>query len=57
VRELDYDEVAADLARRDQVDSTRTASPLMKAGDAVEIDTTSLSVEEIVEDLLRRLDA
>jgi cytidylate kinase len=57
VRELDYDEVAADLARRDQVDSTRTASPLVKASDAVEIDTTSLSVEEIVEDLLRRLDA
>jgi cytidylate kinase len=57
VLELDYDAVAADLARRDQVDSTRAASPLTKAGDAVEIDTTELSVDEIVEQVLGKLQA
>jgi cytidylate kinase len=57
VRDLDYDEVAAAMARRDQVDSTRAASPLTKADDAVEIDTTELSVEEIVDHLLGRLGA
>jgi CMP/dCMP kinase len=56
VRDLAYDEVAADLARRDQVDSTRAASPLTKAGDAVEIDTTDLTVDEIVERLLEKLE-
>lgn len=55
VRDLDYDEVAADIARRDHVDSTRTASPLTKAPDAVEIDTSTLSVEEIVEQVLQEL--
>ena len=57
VRDLAYDEVAAAMARRDQVDSTRAASPLTKADDAVEIDTTELSVEEIVDHLLGRLGA
>ena len=57
VLDLDYDQVAADLARRDQVDSTRAASPLARAEDAVEIDTTDLSVEQIVDHLLARLQA
>src|SRR6185437_14231107 len=34
--------VAADIARRDQLDSTRAASPLTRAADAVELDTTDL---------------
>jgi len=55
VRDLAYDEVAADLARRDQVDSTRAASPLTKAEDAVEIDTSDMSVEAIVDQLMERL--
>jgi cytidylate kinase len=55
VLELDYDEVAAAIAKRDYLDSTRAASPLTKAPDAVEIDTSTLSVEEIVEQVMQRL--
>lgn len=43
------DEAPEGVARRDHLDSTRTASPLVAATDAVVIDTTGMSVEEIVE--------
>lgn len=38
----------AALERRDRLDSTREASPLAKADDAVEIDTSSLTLDEVV---------
>ncbi len=50
--ELHYDQVAADIARRDHVDSTRAASPLTAADDAVRIDTTSLGVDAVVDTVL-----
>jgi cytidylate kinase len=37
-----------ELARRDLLDSTRAVSPLLKAPDAVEIDTTDTSLDEVV---------
>jgi CMP/dCMP kinase len=49
VSDLDYETVAADIARRDALDQGRAASPLTRAGDAVEVDTSDLSVDEIVE--------
>jgi cytidylate kinase len=55
VLELDYDTVAADMARRDLLDATRTASPLVVAEDAVVIDTSGRSVDEIVEEVLAQL--
>jgi CMP/dCMP kinase len=48
-------DVAVELAQRDAKDSTREASPLTQAADAVVVDTTGLSVEEIVSSLLERL--
>lgn len=48
----DYDGVAADIARRDRIDSTRTASPLAAAEDAVHLDTTSLSADAVVDAVL-----
>ena len=41
--------VARDMARRDQADSTRAVSPLMRADDAAEIDTTDLSIDQVVD--------
>jgi cytidylate kinase len=41
--------VAADLARRDHLDSTRAAAPLTEAPDAFVIDTTARSVDEVIE--------
>jgi cytidylate kinase len=53
--DLDPSAVAADLARRDHLDSTRQSSPLAVAEGAVIVDTTDRSVEEIVEEVLTRL--
>ena len=42
---------AADLARRDRLDSSRTASPLRAAEDAVEVDTSVLDIEGVLDRL------
>jgi cytidylate kinase len=44
----DVPAVAADLARRDQLDSSRKASPLQAAADAVHLDSSALSADEVV---------
>lgn len=51
-----YDEVAADLARRDRIDSTRAASPLSAAADAVVLDTTEMSADRAVDRVLSLVD-
>jgi cytidylate kinase len=43
------DAIGADIERRDRLDSTREHSPLRKAPGSVEIDTTGLSIPEVVE--------
>ena len=50
--DLHYDQVAADIARRDHTDSTRAASPLSVAPDAVVLDTTGLGVDAVVATVL-----
>ena len=47
---------AADLARRDRLDSTRSADPLRRIDDAVELDTTTLTIDEVVTRLRELLD-
>lgn len=47
---------AADLARRDRLDSTRVADPLRQAPDAVVLDTTELGIDEVVTRLRGLLD-
>lgn len=44
----DISSVQADLVRRDSVDSTRATSPLSAADDAVVVDSTDLSLDEVV---------
>jgi|SRR5690625_21819 len=41
-------EIIREIEERDQIDYTRKISPLVKANDATEIDTTSLTIEEVV---------
>jgi len=45
----DLETVRRDQALRDAQDESREHSPLKAAGDAVEVDTTGLSVDEVVE--------
>lgn len=55
VSDLSYETVAADLARRDALDQGRDDSPLRTAADAVTIDTSDLSVDEIVAAVVERV--
>jgi len=55
VTELDYETVAADLARRDALDQGRDHSPLAAADDAIEVDTTDRTVDEVVNVLMEKL--
>ena len=50
-----YEEVLKDVLRRDIQDSTRQQSPLRMAEGAVYIDSTTLTAEEVVEEMLRNL--
>ena len=45
----DLEEIKADIAQRDHNDMTREHSPLCKAEDAVEVDSSNMSVEEVIE--------
>ncbi|MCH7512831.1 MAG: (d)CMP kinase [Bacteroidetes bacterium] len=47
---VDFEEVKANLARRDAIDSTREDSPLKQADDALIIDTTYLTLDEQIEE-------
>jgi cytidylate kinase len=49
--------VAADIERRDHLDSTRAASPLTRSADAIEIDTTDLDIDQVVARLADLADA
>jgi len=49
------DESEASVARRDDADSTRDASPLRRAHDALVVDTTQRRVEDVVEEIIECL--
>ena len=48
VGSINYDEVLADIVRRDKLDSSRDTSPLRPAEDAVLLDSTGKYIEEII---------
>lgn len=55
VTDLDYDAVAADIARRDAYDSEREHDPLRQADGAVIMDTTGLTIDEVVAELVKQV--
>lgn len=46
------DEIYENIITRDEIDSTRKESPLKKAEDAIEVDTTYKNIEEVKEEIL-----
>jgi cytidylate kinase len=52
VADLNYEEVAANIAERDALDQGRTDSPLVTADGATLIDTTDRSVDDIVDEIM-----
>ncbi len=53
----DYEEVLGDICRRDAIDSSREESPLQPAIDAVMIDSTSRSISEVIDSIVKRAQA
>lgn len=45
---FDLKQIESEIIRRDEIDSTRAHSPLKKASDAIEIDSSNLSIEEVL---------
>lgn len=54
--EADYESVLASIKERDFIDSTRKESPLKKAEDAHEIDSSTMSIDEVVEIISKYID-
>lgn len=54
--EADYESVLASIKERDHIDSTRKESPLLKAEDAHEIDSSKMSIDEVVEAISKYID-
>lgn len=46
------EEIYKNILKRDEIDSTRKESPLKKAEDAIEVDTTSKNIEEVKNEIL-----
>lgn len=53
--DISYEQVLEDIKKRDRDDTTRKIDPLRKAEDATEIDTTGMSVEDVIENVLNNI--
>ena len=49
---LSLEDIQKDLERRDQYDSNRKISPLMKAEGAIEINTSNMNIDEVLQQLI-----
>jgi CMP/dCMP kinase len=50
--EMTLDEIEQDIARRDQMDQEREVSPLVKAHDAILVDSTEMTISEVASNIL-----
>ncbi|TFE03208.1 (d)CMP kinase [Jeotgalibacillus salarius] len=48
----DFEQLKAEIEKRDHIDSTRAVSPLIKAKDAIELDTTHMSISDVVKKVM-----
>lgn len=49
-------EIQKDIEKRDYLDSHREISPLKKAEDAIEIDSSNLTIDETIEEIINKMD-
>nr|WP_294572585.1 (d)CMP kinase [uncultured Romboutsia sp.] len=52
---VNLEEIIKDIIKRDEIDSNREFAPLVKAEDAIEIDTTGKSINEVVQSVLSKI--
>lgn len=53
--EVKLQDVIDDIIKRDEIDSSREFAPLVKASDAIEIDTTGKSIDDVVASVLEKI--
>ena len=53
--DVNLEEIISDIIKRDEIDSNREFAPLVKADDAIEIDTTGKSINEVVQSVLSKI--
>lgn len=53
--EISYEEVLSDIEQRDHNDMTRKLNPLRKAEDAMELDSTGLSIDEVIDKVISQI--
>jgi cytidylate kinase len=56
-RKDDYDQILTAMKKRDQIDSQRSVAPLRPADDAIVVDTTTLSATDVLDRILRLMQA
>ncbi|WP_276797717.1 (d)CMP kinase [Fusobacterium gonidiaformans] len=54
---ISYEEVLKSIQERDYIDSTRKESPLRKAEDAIEIDSSTMTIEEVVAEVSKKIES
>ena len=52
--DVDIEQLKKEIAARDKADSEREISPLVQAEDAELLDTSDMSIDEVVEEILKR---
>ena len=55
-QDVNFDEVLSDINKRDYDDSHRKIDPLKKADDAIELETTNMSIEEVKNYILKEIE-
>lgn len=53
--DVNLEEIICDIIKRDEIDSNREFAPLVKADDAIEIDTTGKSIDEVAQSVLSEI--
>jgi len=53
--DIDVDKLKVELAERDNKDLTRSVGPLRKADDAVFIDSTHLTIDEVIDEMIKHI--
>lgn len=55
--EIKFDEVLNNIIHRDKIDTGRDIAPLLKANDALEIDTSKVTIDEVFDCLVEKIDS
>lgn len=53
--DVDYEKILSDIIKRDYIDSHREVNPLTKAEDAIEIDSSDMTIEQVVDFITNRI--